>query len=128
MRTITPVLLVLAIGTAGMMLGMSGFTAAWGAPAPQTDAAADAVNGSAGSVGPNEGPVSGPVSTGDSSIVGLIVSGLSSLVDIAGAVVLLPLTLMNLGFPAWFSVPLGLLAQAIVGIGLVEFATNREWS
>lgn len=127
MRTIAPVLIVLALGVAGMMTGMSGFSAAWGAEPPQTDAAASAVNDSAG-VGPNQGPVSGPVSTGDSSIVGLIVSGLTSLVDIGGAVVLLPVTLMTLGFPAWFAVPLGLLAQAIVGIGLIEFATNREWT
>lgn len=128
MRTIVPVLLVLAIGTAGAMIGASGFADMWGAPPPQTDAAVEQLEEGSSQVGPNSGPVSGPVSTGDSSIVGLIVNGLTSVVDIAGAVILLPLTLMNLGFPAWFAVPIGTLAELLVGIGIIEFATNREWT
>ena len=128
MRTTTPVLVVLAIGVAGLMIGGSGFTDVWGAKPPQVDSASSQVNASSANVSPNSGPVSGPVSTGDSSIVGLIVNGLGSLVDIAGAVAVLPLTLMNLGFPAWFAVPIGIIGELIVGIGLVEFATNRDWT
>lgn len=128
MRTIAPIGVMLCIGVAAMMLGMSGFGAAWGAPAPQTDAAQDQLNESAGDVAPNEKPISGPVSSADSSTVGLIASGLSSVVDIAGSVALLPLTLINLGFPAWFAIPIGGLAQLIAGIGIIEFATNREWT
>lgn len=128
MRTIVPVFVVLAIAVAGMMLGMSGFQSAWGAPAPQTASAQDQLNASAQNASPNEGPVEGPVSSGESSIVGLIVNGLTTMVDIAGGVVLLPLTLMNLGFPAYFAIPVGALAELLVGIGLIEFATNREWT
>ncbi len=128
MRTVDPVLVVLAIGVAGAMLGMSGFTAVWGADTPSVDRASDKMNESAEAVSPNNGPVEGPVSSGDSSIVGLIANGLGSLVDIAGAVVLLPITLMNLGFPAWFAVPIGSIGEIIVGIGIFEFATNREWT
>lgn len=128
MRTIAPVAVVLALGVAGMMLGMSGFSAAWGADPPSTDAAQRQVNDSASAVDPESGPVEGPVSQTDGSFIGLLASGLGNLIDVVGAVVLLPLTLTNLGFPAWFSVPVGVLAQAIAGIGFIEFAINREWT
>lgn len=128
MRTTAPMMAVLALAVAGMMLGLSGFSGAWGADPPQTSKAQDELNQSAADLKPQEGPVSGPVSAADSSIVGLLSSGLSGAVEVAGAVVLLPVTLINLGFPAWFSVPLGLVAYILTGIGIVEFATNREWS
>jgi len=128
MRTIAPTFAVLALAVAGMMLGMSGFSAAWGAPAPQTDRAQDDLNSSAADLAPESGPVSGPVSAADSSIVGLLASGVQGAVEVAGAVALLPVTLINLGFPAWFAVPLGLVAYILTGIGIVEFATNREWT
>lgn len=127
-RTTIPVLVVLALGTAAVMLGMSGFADVWGSPTPQVERAGDHVNESAASVSPQNGSVQGPVSSGDSSIVGLIADGLGSLTDIAGGVVLLPLTLIKLGFPRWFAIPIGSLAELIVGIGLFEFATNREWT
>lgn len=127
MRGTAPVLIVLALGVAGLMLGASGFSDAWGAQPPSTSAAEEKLNNSS-SVGPTNDPVSGPVSDGDSSIVGLISSGLGSFVDIAGAVAFLPVTLTNLGFPMWFSYPLGLLAQFVVGVSIIQFATNREWS
>lgn len=128
MRTIAAVLMVLAIGTAGAMLGASGFSQAWGADPPQTTAAQEQVNNSSYGLNPNKGPVAGPVSASDSNIVGLIANGLGSLTDLAGAVVVLPLTLINLGFPAWFALPLGGLAYTIAGVGIIEFATNREWT
>jgi len=122
-----PVFVVLAIGVAAAMIGMSGFIDAWGGEPPQVDAAASEVNESGAAVSPEQGPVEGPVSSGESNIVGLVVSGLGSLTDIAGAVVVLPITLMNLGFPAWFAVPIGTIAEAIVGIGIIQFATQRDW-
>lgn len=128
MRTIAPVMVVMALGVAGMMLGMSGFNDAWGAPAPQTSAAQEELNQSAERVDPQETPISGPVSAADSSTVGLIASALGTITDMVAAVVVLPLTLINLGFPPFFAVPLGLLAQLITGVGLIEFAVNREWT
>lgn len=127
MRGTAPILIVLALGVSGMMLGASGFSDAWGAQPPQTSAAQEQVNNSS-SIGPNQDPISGPVSDSDSSIVGLISNGLGSIVGVAGAVVLLPATLTNLGLPMWFSYPLGLLAQFVVGVSIIQFATNREWS
>lgn len=128
MRTITPMLVVLALGVSGMMLGMSGFADAWGAKPPQTTAAEEQLNDSASGLNPGDGPVQGPVSAADSSIVGLLASGLGNLVNVAASVALLPVTLINLGFPAWFSVPVGLFGQLTLGIGIIEFATNREWT
>jgi len=122
-------MVVMSLGLAGMMLGASGFEAAWGAPAPKTDAAQEEIekaNESAGVKG-TEGPVSGPVSSSDSSIVGLITDGLRGLVNIAGAVIVLPRTLVNLGFPGWFAWPIGTFASALAGIGIIQFATNRVW-
>jgi hypothetical protein len=119
---------VLALAVAGMMLGMSGFSAAWGADPPQTSKAQEELNNSASDLAPQSGPVSGPVSAADSSIVGLLSSGLTGAVEVGGAVALLPVTLINLGFPAWFAVPLGLVGYILTGIGIVEFATNREWT
>ena len=128
MRTIAAVMVVLAVGTSGAMLGMSGFADVWGAEPPQTSAAQEELENQSGVLNPNEGPIEGPVSSSESSIVGLITSGIGSITDLAGAVILLPITLMNLGFPAWFAIPLGTLAEVIVGIGLIEWATQREWT
>ena len=133
MRGITPVLIVLCIGVAGAMLGGSGFADAWGSPTPETTGAQEELNGSASDLQPANRPnddsvISGPVSSADSSIVGLIASGLGTLVNTAGAVVLLPMTLVNLGFPAWFAYPLGSIAYVVVGVSIIEFDTNREWT
>lgn len=127
MRTIASVLVVLALGASGIMLGSAGFEAAWGAEPPQTAAAQEDLQDSAANSSVSEGPVSGPVNSGESSIVGLIVDGIASIVSVAGAVILLPVTLINLGFPAWFALPIGALAELIVGIGIIQFATNRVW-
>lgn len=128
MRTVAPILAVLAIAVAGSMLGMAGFYSAWGAPAPQTDAAQDQLGDNAGALNPNDGPVEGPVSSGESDVVGLIANGLGSITDLAGAVIVLPITLVNLGFPLWFALPVGSLAYLIAGVGVVEWATNREFT
>jgi len=128
MNTTTPVLLVLSIGVAGLMLSMSGFAGVWGAPVPQTQGAQEEVEDSASDLSPGEGPNEGPVNSGESSVIGLITNALSAITSIAGAILLLPVTLMEIGFPPFFAVPIGLLAQIIGGIGLLEFATNREWS
>ncbi len=128
MRGTAPVMIVLAIGVATMFVTGSGFADAWGQPAPETGAAADALNESADNVGPDGQPVEGPVSTGDSEVIGLIASGLGTLFGLAGSVALLPVTLTNLGLPAWFAFPAGALAQIVVGVSLIEWATNREWT
>jgi hypothetical protein len=121
-------MLVFTIAVAGSMLALSGFGAAWGAEPPQTEAAQSQLDQSADQANPNDAPISGPVSSGDSDIVGLIASGLGSITDFAAAALLLPVTLMDLGFPAWAAIPIGSFGYLLAGIGVIEFATNREWT
>ena len=130
MRTTAPVIMILCIGVAGAMVSMSGFADVWGTPEPQTAGAESALEDSADSVNPTgeEGSASGPVSSGESNIVGLIVDGGRSLAGIAAAVVLFPVTMINLGFPAWFSLPIGWFVYTLGGIGIIEWGTNREWT
>lgn len=128
MRTLVPLGAVLAIAVAGAILGGSGFAAAWGAEPPTTaQGAQDRLNQSSSGVQPSNSPIDGPLSQTDDSIIGLIGSGLGSIVDIAGMAAFLPVTLTNLGFPAYFAYPLGTLAQLLTGIGVIQFAINREW-
>lgn len=120
-------MLVMMIGASGMMLSLSGFGQAWGAEPPQTNLAQKGLHGSAANLKPQNAPISGPVSSSNAPIIGLLASGLGSFVSAAGAVALLPMTLVHMGFPRWFAYPLGLLAYIIVGISIIEFAVNREW-
>jgi len=128
MRTLAPIMIVLCIGVAGAMIGGSGFADAWGTPEPDTAGAERQLEESGEDVNPagEGGSASGPVSSGDSSIVGLIIDGSRALVGVLVGVALLPVTLMNLGAPAWFALPVGSLAYVVTGIGAIEFATNRE--
>jgi len=127
MRTIAAVLVVFSIGVSVAILQGAGFAAAWGAQSPQAPAAQEQLNESAGEVNPNNQPVEGPVSSGESSLTGIVVDGITGLVNVAGAVVTLPSTLASLGFPVWFAAPFGSLAVIIGGIGVVQFATGRDW-
>jgi uncharacterized protein (DUF983 family) len=40
-------------------------------------------------------------------------------------VVLLPMTLVDLGFPVWFAVPVGAPATIVASIGVIQFVTGR---
>lgn len=128
MRGTPFVLIVLVLGASAGMVTASGLAGVWGSPPPQVDDASGQLNDSASDLRPSSGPVEGPVSSSESDVVGLIVSGLGAITNMAGAVALLPLTLIQLGFPAWAGVPIGLLAQTVVGVSIIEFATNREWT
>ena len=66
---------------------------------------------------------------GDSepTLVGVAISGGQFAAQLVGAVALLPLTLMRLGFPSYFAVPLGGVAQIIALIGLVQFVRGTEF-
>lgn len=128
MRTIAPVLVVFSIGAALLMVNMAGFGAAWGGQAPQSEVAQDELMNASNSSNPNDKPIQGPVSSGESSLTGIIVDGFSSIFDFASAVVALPATLMDLGFPGWLARPIGRFAQLIAGIGGIQFATGRDWT
>lgn len=130
-KTIGPVMFVLALGVATVIWGMSGAGALYGTQDPVSGAqSGDALhNASDNSSVSGEGNFSGAASgeTGDEGIVGIVISGIGFVVGFVKMVGLLPFELMNLGFPPYFAVPIGLLAQALVGVGIVQFATNREY-
>jgi len=66
--------------------------------------------------------------TGDNepTIVGLAISAGSFVTELVVAVGLLPVALMRLGFPQYFAVPVGSIAQVIAFVGLAQFVTGRE--
>jgi hypothetical protein len=66
--------------------------------------------------------------TGDNepTTVGVAISGGQFIAQLVGAVALLPVTLIRLGFPNYFAVPIGGFAQGIAVIGLYQFVSGRE--
>ena len=66
--------------------------------------------------------------TGDNepTVVGVAISGGQFVTQLVGAVALLPVTLIRLGFPNYFAVPVGSFAQGIAVIGLYQFVSGRE--
>ena len=66
--------------------------------------------------------------TGDNepTVVGVAISGGQFVAQLVGAVALLPVTLMRLGFPNYFAVPVGGFAQGVAVIGLYQFVSGRE--
>jgi len=61
------------------------------------------------------------------TVTGVIISGGQFAAQLVAAVALLPLTLMRLGFPTYFAVPVGGVAQIIAFIGLVQFIGRTEY-
>lgn len=129
-RTLYPVLLVLAIGTASLIWGFSGVGQIFGNSDPVSgidagDSIVDAKNDSAVGGGSFNGSAEGETSGG--GIVGIIVSGIGFIVGFVAMVGNLPASLMQLGFPEYFAKPIGYLVVALVGLGVVQFATNRVY-
>lgn len=130
METKVPVLFMLAIAVGGAMWAGSGIADEL-VENPAEDLSSpehleDRRNQS-GVTSNESGGFDGPINPteDESTLVGLIVSASRAVVDIFGFVVLLPLELVNLGFPRWFSYPLGFAVQLLAGVGLVQFATGR---
>ncbi|MCQ4334599.1 hypothetical protein KM295_14160 [Natronomonas sp. F2-12] len=122
--------LVLAFGLAFALLSGSGIGAAVFGESPgdaETTRTIDEVANQSSVDESDEGGLQSDV-TGDNepTLVGLAISGGKFLVGLVGAVALLPLTLMNLGFPAYFALPVGGIAQIIAFVGLVQFTRIGE--
>jgi hypothetical protein len=61
----------------------------------------------------------------DGSIAGFIISGTSEVISMFGMVLLMPLTLRQLGFPQWFAFPIGLGFYVLLTVGVAQFASGR---
>jgi len=126
MRT-TPVIgLVLSIGVAFALLAGSGIgPAVFGVDSGDSEATKtlEELNESAdvGGEGEDSGVSADVAGDNEPTLVGFAISGGQFIVQTVGAVALLPLTLIRLGFPDYFAYPIGGLAQIIATIGLFQF-------
>lgn len=126
MRTLYPVLVVIALGMAGIMWSMSGFGLLFGGDDPVSDLESeDRLNKSAENLQDDE---SLEVSDrGGDSFVGSIISAGDQVIGFAKSAVLLPAELQRIGLPPWMAIPLGLGAQSIAFIGFLQFITGRVY-
>ena len=117
---------VLAFGVAFSLIAGSGIGAAVFGATPgdaETARTLEDVSGDATVDADSEtGGLSADVA-GDNepTLVGVAISGGQFASALVGAVALLPVTLVRLGFPSYFAVPIGGLAQIVAFIGLIQF-------
>lgn len=128
MRTIAPVVFVIALGLGALMWAGSGAGAVFDQSPADGLSSGEEINKSSQDAPGAGGELSGDASTeGDGDIIGLVLSGIGFITSIVSFLVLLPFELANLGLPFWFAGPVGAVCQLIGGIGLVQFATNRRY-
>lgn len=124
MRTKFILLLVMSMAVTGMVFQMSGFNDMVGYRGDSEEASDEFED-----VGNDSAPqktVGADARTDESgTLVGVVITGISGIANFVGLVALLPVELNSMGFPWWFAYPIGLLAQAIIGIGFIQFASNR---
>lgn len=124
MRTNAVWFIVMALGIASLMWGLSGVGGVLSGPSAADDlSSGDELESQA----PGTPQINGSADTnsGESDIVGLILAGGAGVANFIGMAILLPIELQRLGFPHWFAYPIGLGVQFLATIGLVQFVTNR---
>ena len=117
---------VLAFGVAFSLLAGSGIGAAIFGENPEGAETAETLADISGDAEVDSDSESGGLSAdvaGDNepTLVGVAISGGQFAATLVGSVALLPVTLMRLGFPNYFAVPVGGVAQIIAFIGLIQF-------
>jgi len=131
MRTIAALVFVLALGVSFSIVSATGLAGVLGADrAPDGSQVEQNLDESAGQspVGDDDALAGGVSQTGDANLIGVIITAGELAADFAAGVILLPVTLSNLGLPLYAAAPLGLFIQTITGIGVIEFLSNREWT
>jgi len=123
---------VLAFGVAFSLLAGSGIGAAVFGQDPGSAESAQTLDdiSNESSVDPESesgGLASDVAGDNEPTIVGVAISGGQFVVQLVAAVAYIPGTLMRLGFPRYFAVPVGGVAQIIAVIGLFQFVTGREY-
>jgi hypothetical protein len=137
-RTLYPVIVTIAFAVSFAILGQAGFFAAWGGDVgvERGESVTDELNEGAEDVPVGGGEdIRGDASaSGDNSdIITMVVNGGKTLGSIAGMVATLPGVLYDLAYPflgpvAVIVYPLGSAGTLLVGIGVIEWLTNREWT
>lgn len=145
MKTTAPVLAILSIGMAAIMIQMSGLPAVWGgesATVNTPNTAAEQFNKTTGGLETSDkedakdvGPIQnalrnlfkGVGTFIQGTMIGVIINAALTLRKVVGSVAVLPVTLMRLGFPPFFALPVGAVGQFIAGIGVLQFLSGRRW-
>jgi len=131
MRSKSVLGVVLAFGVVFSLIAGSGIGAAVFGEDPsgaETSRTLDEISNES-SVDPDDGDGLSADVTGDNepTLVGVAISGGAFAANLVASVALLPVTLMRLGFPAYFAVPVGGVAQIIAFIGLIQFVRGTEY-
>lgn len=130
MRTVGVLAVVLSFGVAFALVAGSGVGIAIFGEDPSGEPAGETLDelGEDAAIGDEEGEGIGADVGSDSepTVTGFVLSGGQFVVSLLGSVALLPITLVNLGFPTWFAFPIGSAAQIIAAIGVFQFVTGRE--
>ena len=132
MRSKSVLGVVLAFGVAFALLAGSGIGATvFGASPGDADTARslEDIGGDAEVDADSEGGGLSADVTGDNepTLVGVAISGGTFAAQLVGAVAYIPGTLMRLGFPRYFAIPVGGVAQIIAFIGLIQFVRGTEY-
>lgn len=124
MRSTYPLAAVFALGLAVAFFAGSGFNGL--VVGEQETSVYDTINDQENKSSAAQGNFSASRSGDDEgSIVGFVVGGARSIVKFATLVGLLPLTLVDIGFPKWFAYPVGTITNILLSIGLIQFVTGR---
>lgn len=120
---------MLCLAVAFGLFAGSGFNAIVGVDNAGGDQATDELQDQAddSAVDEEEDVEGSRAASDEGSLVGVIISAGQSIMEITTMVALLPLTLRNLGFPAWFAAPIGSLVYVVSGIGILQFITGRVY-
>lgn len=132
MRTKTVLGIVLCFGLAFTMLSGSGIGAEIFGENPgeerSTSALDDAADGASVDEDDEDGGLESDVSGDDEpTLTGVAISGGFFAAELVGNVALLPVTLIGLGFPSYFAVAVGGLAQIVAFVGLIQFIRGTEY-
>ena len=132
MRSKTVLGVVLAFGVSFALLAGSGIGPAVFGESPgdaQSSRTLDEVSKDASVDSDGNGTGLSADVAGDSepTLVGVAISGGQFAASLVASVALLPVTLIRLGFPAYFAVPVGGVAQIIAFIGLIQFVRGTEY-
>lgn len=127
MRTKFIVVLALALAAGTLVVQMAGFQDSIGQdPAAGMDAG-DRLEKQANESAANTG-LEGNARASDGDLVGIIISGVQRGVTVLIAfTALLPFTLNKMYIPWYAAYPFGVFGQVLMGIGIIQWATNRVY-
>jgi hypothetical protein len=112
-------MIVLSFVVALAVLSGSGATAYIGGSIGGQDARTDAQELA------DEKNVTGQAAANEGSIVGLVVGGARDLADVVALAVYFPSTLKAIGLPNWLADPLGIVANIVAFVGILQFISGR---